>query len=318
MDTRKIGDLDVSTVGIGCNNFGRRLDKSGTEAVVHTAIEVGINFFDTADVYGDGASEEYLGKALGSRRDEVTIATKFGAEMGGDPRRSGASPRWIERAVEDSLMRLGTDRIDLYQLHLPDENTPIEDTLETLDRLVSAGKVRQIGCSNYSEVQIEEALSISRQRGIARFVSVQNEYSLLHREPEKNGVTEACLRNGLALLPYFPLASGMLTGKYTRGKEAPAGSRLAGMPASMADRFVSMRNFDQVERLEAFAKRRGHTILELAISWLVAQPLVASVIAGTTSPEQVWINVDAANWELLPRRPSRNQQDSSRPLRLRH
>ncbi len=300
MDTRKIGDLDVTVVGIGCNNFGRRLDRIGTDAVVHAAMEVGINFFDTADVYGDGLSEEYLGKALGSRRDEAIIGTKFGAEMGGDPSRGGASPRWIERAVEDSLRRLGTDRIDLYQLHKPDENTPIEDTLEMLDKLVSTGKVRQIGCSNYSEAQIEEALSKSYERGLAQFVSVQNEYSLLHREPEENGVTEACLRNGLALLPYFPLASGMLTGKYIRGKEAPAGSRLANMPASRAERFVNAPNFERVERLEAFAKERGHTILELAISWLVARPVVASVIAGATSPEQVRTNADAAKWELFP------------------
>lgn len=300
METRKIGDLDVTIVGIGCNNFGRRLDIAGTEGVVHAAMEAGINFFDTADSYGDGTSEEYLGKALGPRRDEVIIATKFGVQLGDDPSRGGASPRWIERAVEDSLRRLGTDRIDLYQLHRPDENTPIEDTLEALDRLISAGKVRQIGCSNHSEAQIEGALSTSRERDLARFVSVQNEYSLLHREPEKNGVIEACQRNGLALLPYFPLASGMLTGKYTRGKEAPAGSRLAGMSASRADRFANARNFDRVERLEAFVKERGHTILELAISWLVAQPVVASVIAGATSPEQVQANAEAAKWQLLP------------------
>ena len=298
MHTRRIGELEVSIVGIGCNNFGRRLDRAGTEAVVHAAMEAGINFFDTADIYGDGVSEEYLSKALGSRRDEAIIATKFGAEMAGDPSRSGASPRWIERAVEDSLRRLDTDRIDLYQLHRPDENTPIEDTLDALDRLISVGKVRQIGCSNYSETEIEEALATSHKRGLARFVSVQNEYSLLHREPE-HGVTDACLRNGLALLPYFPLASGMLTGKYSRGEEAPAGSRLAGMSASRAERFANERNFEHVEQLETFAKERGHTILELAISWLVAQPAVASVIAGATSPEQVWANVEAAKWQLL-------------------
>jgi aryl-alcohol dehydrogenase-like predicted oxidoreductase len=298
LDTRRIGDLEVSIVGVGCNNFGRRLDRTGTEAVVHTAMDAGINFFDTADVYGDGVSEEYLSKALGSRRDEAIIATKFGAEIAGDPSRSGANPHWIERAVEDSLRRLDTDRIDLYQLHRPDENTPIEDTLETLDRLISVGKVRQIGCSNYSETEIEEALATSHERGLARFVSVQNEYSLLHRDPE-HGVTDACLRNGLALLPYFPLASGMLTGKYSRGEEAPAGSRLASMSASRAKRFANERNFDHVEQLETFAKDRGHTILELAISWLVAQPVVASVIAGATSPEQVGANVEAAKWQLL-------------------
>ena len=299
MDTRRIGDLEVTIVGIGCNNFGRRLDSAGASAVVHAAMEAGINLFDTADVYGDGVSEEYLGKALGSRRDEVIIATKFGVQLGDDPNRGGASPRWIERAVEDSLRRLGTDRIDLYQLHKPDDNTPVEDTLEALDRLVSAGKVRQIGCSNHSGVQIEAALSISRKRGLARYVSVQNEYSLLHREPEK-GVTEVCRRNGLALLPYFPLASGMLTGKYTRGEEAPAGSRLARMSASRADRFANARNFDCVERLAVFAEERGHTILELAMSWLVAQPLVSSVIAGAMSPGQVRANAAAARWELLP------------------
>lgn len=300
MDTRKIADLEATIVGIGCNNFGRRLDRSGTETVVNAAMEGGINFFDTADVYGDGASEEYLGKALGSRREEVIIATKFGAQLGNDPSRGGGSPRWIERAVEGSLKRLGTDHIDLYQLHRPDKNTPIEDTLEALDHLISSGKVRQIGCSNYSEAQIEDAVSTSREHNLAQFVSVQNEYSLLHRDPEENGVIEACLTNQLALLPYFPLASGMLTGKYTRGKDAPAGSRLADMPAARAERFANAQNFELMERLEAFAKERGHTILELAISWLVAQPVVSSVIAGATSPEQVRANAEAAKWELYP------------------
>jgi aryl-alcohol dehydrogenase-like predicted oxidoreductase len=300
LDTRKIADLEATIVGIGCNNFGRRLDRSGTETVVNAAMEGGINFFDTADVYGDGASEEYLGKALGSRREEVIIATKFGAQLGNDPSRGGGSPRWIERAVEGSLKRLGTDHIDLYQLHRPDKNTPIEDTLEALDHLISSGKVRQIGCSNYSEAQIEDALSTSREHNLAQFVSVQNEYSLLHRDPEENGVIEACLTNQLALLPYFPLASGMLTGKYTRGKDAPAGSRLAGMPAARAERFANAQNFELMERLEAFAKEREHTILELAISWLVAQPVVSSVIAGATSPEQVRANAEAAKWELYP------------------
>jgi aryl-alcohol dehydrogenase-like predicted oxidoreductase len=297
---RKIGDLEVTIIGIGCNNFGSRLDSASTDAVVHAAMEVGINFFDTADVYGDGVSEEYLAKALGSRREEVIIATKFGAQLGEDPSQSGASPRWIEKAVDDSLRRLGTDYIDLYQVHRPDESTPTEDTLEALDHLISSGKVRQIGCSNYSEAQIEDALSTSRERDLAQFASVQNEYSLLHREPQENGVIEACLRNQLALLPYFPLASGMLTGKYTRGKEAPAGSRLAGMSASRAERFANAQNFELTERLEAFAKERGHTILELAMSWLVAQPVVASVIAGAMRPEQVRANAEGATWELAP------------------
>jgi aryl-alcohol dehydrogenase-like predicted oxidoreductase len=300
LDMRKIGDLEVTIIGIGCNNFGSRLDSASTDAVVHAAMEVGINFFDTADVYGDRVSEEYLAKALGSRREEVIIATKFGAQLGEDPSQSGASPRWIEKAVEGSLRRLGTDYIDLYQVHMPDETTPTEDTLEALDHLISSGKVRQIGCSNYSEAQIEDALSTSRERDLAQFASVQNEYSLLHREPQENGVIEACLRNQLALLPYFPLASGMLTGKYTRGKEAPAGSRLAGMSASRAERFANAQNFELTERLEAFAKERGHTILELAMSWLVAQPVVASVIAGAMRPEQVRANAEGATWELAP------------------
>jgi aryl-alcohol dehydrogenase-like predicted oxidoreductase len=300
LDKRKIGDLEITIIGIGCNNFGSRLDSASTDAVVHVAMEVGINFFDTADVYGDGVSEEYLAKALGSRREEVIIATKFGAQLGEDPSQSGASPRWIEKAVDDSLRRLSTDYIDLYQVHRPDEITPTEDTLEALDHLISSGKVRQIGCSNYSEAQIEDALSTSRERDLAQFASVQNEYSLLHRDPEENGVIEACLRNHLALLPYFPLASGMLTGKYTRGKEAPAGSRLAGMSASRAERFANAQNFKLTERLEAFAKERGHTILELAMSWLVAQPVVASVIAGAMHPEQVRANAEAATWELAP------------------
>jgi aryl-alcohol dehydrogenase-like predicted oxidoreductase len=300
LDKRKIGDLEVTIIGIGCNNFGSRLDSASTDAVVHAAMEVGINFFDTADVYGDGVSEEYLAKALGSRREEVIIATKFGAQLGEDPSQSGASPRWIEKAVDDSLRRLGTDYIDLYQVHRPDETTPTEDTLEALDHLISSGKVRQIGCSNYSVAQIEDALSTSRERDLAQFASVQNEYSLLHREPQENGVIEACLRNHLALLPYFPLASGILTGKYTRGKEAPAGSRLAGMSASRAERFANAQNFELTERLEAFAKEQGHTILELAMSWLVAQPVVASVIAGATSPEQVQANAYGVKWELLP------------------
>lgn len=298
MDTRKIGDLEVAIVGIGCNNFGSCLDSTNTDAVVHAAIEVGINFFDTADVYGDGVSEEYLGKAIGFRREEVVVATKFGAQLGDDPSQSGASPRWIEKAVEGSLRRLGTDYIDLYQVHKPDEQTPIEDTLKALDHLISSGKVREIGCSNYSEAQIEDALSTSHERDLARFASVQNEYRLLHRDPEENGIIEACLRNRLALLPYFPLASGMLTGKYTRGKEAPAGSHLAGMSAARAQRFANTQNFELTERLEAFAKERGHTILELAISWLVAQPLVASVIAGAISLEQVRANAEGAKWEL--------------------
>jgi aryl-alcohol dehydrogenase-like predicted oxidoreductase len=292
MDTRKIGDLDVTIVGIGCNNFGRRLDRSGTDVVVRAAMEAGINFFDTADAYGDGASEEYLGEALGSRRDEVIIATKFGSEMGADPSRSGASPRWIERAVEDSLRRLGTDRIDLYQLHRPDPQVPIGETLGALDELVKAGKVREIGCSNFSADRLREAEESAREGG-ARFASVQNEYSLLNREPEGEVLPE-CERQGIAFIPYFPLANGLLTGKYRRGQDAPAGSRL---DSARGERLLTEENLAVVERLLEFSESRGRTILELAFSWLLTRPYVASVIAGATSPEQVRSNAAAAGWE---------------------
>src|SRR5215210_8080880 len=208
MDTRRIGSLEVSVVGLGCNNFGRRLDSGATSAVVDAALDAGINFFDTADVYGGTRSEEYLGRALGRRRDEVVIATKFGSAV--DERRKGARPEYVRQAAEDSLRRLGTDRIDLYQLHWPDPQVPIEDTLGALDELVQAGKVREIGCSNFSVEQLREA-EASVLPGGARFVSVQNEYSLLQRAPEQDGVLAECERADLAFLPYFPLASGLLT-----------------------------------------------------------------------------------------------------------
>jgi aryl-alcohol dehydrogenase-like predicted oxidoreductase len=291
MDTRRIGSLEVSVVGLGCNNFGRRLDSDATSEVVDAALDAGITFFDTADVYGDTQSEEYLGRGLGRRRDEVVVATKFGSAV--DEQRKGARPEYVRRAVEDSLRRLGTDRIDLYQLHRPDPQVPIEDTLGALDELVKAGKVREIGCSNFSVNQLREAEEATRD-GAARFVSVQNEYSLLQREPESDVLPE-CQRLGIAFIPYFPLANGLLTGKYRQGEHAPAGSRLQ---SGRGDRVLTERNLTIVEELIEFAESRGHTILDLAFSWLLTQPAVASVIAGATSPEQVRSNAAAGSWKL--------------------
>jgi aryl-alcohol dehydrogenase-like predicted oxidoreductase len=291
MQTRKIGSLTISVVGLGCNNFGRRLNAARTAEVVSAALDNGINFFDTANTYGNGQSEEYLGKALGSRRHEVVIATKFGSQMEGGGR--GAHPDYIRRAVEASLSRLGTDVIDLYQLHQPDPNVPLADTLGALNELVQAGKVREIGCSNFSAEQIREA-EAAEEPGAARFASVQNEYSLLHREPEESGVLAECERVGLAFLPYFPLASGLLTGKYRKGQPIPDGTRLSGG----GNRWVTDQNLAIVERLIQFAESRDHSILELAFAWLLARPVVASVIAGATKPEQVRANAAAAGWSL--------------------
>jgi aryl-alcohol dehydrogenase-like predicted oxidoreductase len=291
MDTRRIGSLEVSVVGLGCNNFGRRLDSDSTSAVVDAALDAGITFFDTADVYGGTKSEEYLAHALGRRREDVVIATKFGSAV--DEQRRGARPEYVRRAVDDSLRRLGTDRIDLYQLHTPDPQVPIEETLGALDELVKAGKVREIGCSNFSADQLREAEEATRE-GAARFASVQNEYSLLHREPEGDVLPE-CERLGIAFIPYFPLANGLLTGKYRRGKDAPAGSRL---DSARGERLLTDRNLDVVERLIGFSESRGRTILELAFSWLLTRPAVASVIAGATSSEQARSNAAAAGWEL--------------------
>jgi aryl-alcohol dehydrogenase-like predicted oxidoreductase len=295
MELRSIGSLKVSAVGVGCNNFGMRIDEPQSAAVVGAALDAGVNLFDTADVYGGTRSEEYLGRALGSRRDEAVIATKFGARL--DDERKGASAAYIGRAVEDSLRRLGTDRIDLYQLHVPDNTVPIEETLGALDALVRAGKVREIGASNFAAEMIDEAETVSRDHGWARFASVQNEYSLLRRLPER-GVLDACVRNGIGFLPYFPLASGMLTGKYHRDTAPPAGTRLANAPKERQEQAFSEKNFNRVEALEAWAEARGHSLLELAISWLLARPAVASVIAGATKPEQVAANVAAAGWAL--------------------
>jgi aryl-alcohol dehydrogenase-like predicted oxidoreductase len=259
--------------------------------VVDAALDAGVNFFDTADIYGKTQSEEFLGQALRGKRDKVVLATKFGKPI--DEHRQGASPAYIREAVHDSLKRLDTDYIDLYQLHGPDESVPIADTLAALDTLVTEGKVREIGCSNFSVDQLREAASAVRD-GAARFVSVQNEYSLLHREAERDVLPE-CERTGMAFLPYFPLANGLLTGKYRLGEAAPQGSRLErrGDP-SLLDREV----LETVEALIAFSVERGHTILELAFSWLASHAPVASVIAGATSPEQVRSNAKSVDWKL--------------------
>lgn len=290
MQTRMIGSLNVSVVGLGCNNFGWGVDARATEEVVDAAIDAGVTFFDTADVYGGTCSEEFLGRALGRRRSAVVIATKFGEKV--DDQRRGAAPKYVRQAAEDSLLRLGTDRIDLYQLHRPDPAVPIEDTLGALDDLVRAGKVREIGCSNFSAEQIRRAEG-SRRR--ARFTSVQNEYSLLRREAERE-VIPTCERLKIPFLPYFPLASGLLTGKYRRGQPTPAGTRISG--GGYFAGLLSERNLASVESLIVFAESRGHTLLELAVSWLLARPIVASVIAGATSPQQVRANAAAANWQL--------------------
>lgn len=291
METRRIGSLEVSVVGLGCNNFGGRLDADRTSAVVDAALDAGINFFDTADTYGDTRSEEFLGRALGRRRDEVVIATKFGSRV--DERRKGARPEYVRQAVEDSLRRLGTDRIDLYQLHKPDPEVPIEETLGALDELVQAGKAREIGCSNFSADQLREA-EAAVDDGATRFVSVQNEYSILHRDPENDVIPES-ERLGIAFIPYFPLASGLLTGKYRREQPAPEGSRLQ---SRMGENLLTDQNLAVVEEIIEFAESQGHTILELAFSWLLTRRAVASVIAGATSPQQAKSNAAAADWRL--------------------
>jgi aryl-alcohol dehydrogenase-like predicted oxidoreductase len=297
MVKRKLGSstLEVSVVGLGGNNFGGRIDFAATNRVVHKAIDLGINLIDTADSYGDkGGSEEWLGKILGEKRKQIVLATKFGLPMDGEL--GGASRRYIMRAVEASLKRLNTHWIDLYQLHRPDPQTPIEETLRALDDLVRQGKARFIGCSNLSAQQVAEAQATAQQHGLSAFVSCQDEYSMLVRNVERELVPTAKAL-GLGLLPYFPLASGLLSGKYQRGAPLPRGSRLSKI-ARHAQRFASERNWRIVGELEAFAARRGHTLLELAFSWLLRDEVVASVIAGATTPQQVEQNVRAAGWKL--------------------
>jgi aryl-alcohol dehydrogenase-like predicted oxidoreductase len=296
MTYRQLGDsgLTVSTVGLGCNNFGRRLDADATATVVGAALDAGITLFDTADIYGLGASEELLGRALGRQRENVVVATKFGMDMqgaNGPDWGARGSRRYIRKAVEASLRRLGTDWIDLYQYHRPDPVTPLEETLATLHELVVEGKVRYLGSSNFAGWQVVEADWISRTGGLTPFVSAQNEYSLLERDVEDE-LVPACEHVGVGILPFFPLASGLLTGKYRRGESAPEGSRLAGQ-----DDRLAQADWDTIEAIEAYAAERGLRPIDVAIGGLAAQPAVASVIAGATRPEQVADNVRAGLWE---------------------
>jgi aryl-alcohol dehydrogenase-like predicted oxidoreductase len=295
MEMRSIGSIPVPLAGVGCNNFGRRIDEDRAYKVVDAAFEVGATLFDTADLYGSGRSEEFLGRALKSRRDEAVIVSKFGMRTPPDGL-DGGDPVWVVRACEDSLTRLATDRIDVYLLHTPDDTTPIADTLAAMSRLVDEGKVREIGCSNFSEKQLDEAEEAAKEKAVSRFVTVQNEYSLLEREAREE-VLPACRRLGISFVPYFPLASGLLTAKYRKGRPAPPGTRLAG-PGGW-DEFMTDERLELVERLMTFAEQHGHTILELAMSWLATQPEIATVIAGATGPEQVRENAEAVEaWRL--------------------
>ena len=299
MQTRTLGssDLVVSAVGLGGNNFGGRIDLATSRAVVHKALDLGVTLIDTADSYGNrGGSEEALGEILGSRRNDIVLATKFGLQMDDAGRLKGASRGYIMRAVEASLTRLRTDRIDLYQLHRPDAKTPIEETLRALDDLVRQGKVRFIGCSNLPAKDVIAAQATARAHGLTPFVSCQDEYSLLEREIERE-LLPVIKARGLGLLPYFPLASGLLTGKYVRGAPLPRGTRLARNAAHAAD-YLTDRNWRVVEALGDFARRQGHSLIELAFGWLLSHPEVTSVIAGATSAEQVEANVAAAGWRL--------------------
>ena len=288
---RRLGssDLEVTVVGLGCNNFGGRIDEEASRAVIDAALDAGVTFFDTADVYGNGGgSEEIIGRALGSRRDRVVLATKFGHGLGDGETARGSRP-YIRKAVEASLRRLRTDRIDLYQYHRPDGVTPLEETLGALHELVEEGTVRAIGSSNFTAGMVEEAHAVAGDRGLTPLASEQSEYSWLARAAEDE-LLPACERLGVGFIPYFPLASGLLTGKYRRGEPAPEGTRLHG-------RDLEEAKLDRVEQLEAFARERGATLLELAVGGLLAQPAVASVIAGATKPEQVRANAQAGSWQ---------------------
>lgn len=299
MEQRNLGrsGLTVSAVGLGCNNFGGRIDRGATRAVVHKALDLGITFFDTSDTYGEnGASEEYLGRALAGRRNEIVLASKFARPMDRDGRLQGASRRYIMSAVEASLTRLNTDRIDLYLQHIADPRTPIEETLRALDDLVRQGKVLYIGCSTLSAWQVVEAQWTSTHLGLDRFVACQERYNLIERQLDHE-LMPVIQSYGLGLIPFSPLANGLLTGKYRHGAPLPAGARLTTTPR-IAERYLTQANWAVVERLSTFCATRGHSLLELAFGWLLHRPAVASVIAGATTPEQVEANVGAAGWAL--------------------
>jgi len=297
METRTVAGLELSVVGLGTNNFGRNVDADATASVVHAAIDHGITFIDTADKYGGTLSEEFIGRALRGRRDQVVLATKFGMPVDDDPTHSGASRRWIRDAIEHSLRRLQTDVVDLYQIHQPDPDTPIEETLAALAELRQEGKIRAAGCSNFSAKQLQEGIeAVQANSSLEPLVTAQSEYSLLQREVEQDGVLDACAQNGIGFTPYYPLASGLLTGKYQPGEPPPPGSRFA-----TVDRYQPMwteRNLALAARLNEFATSRGHAPVELAVSWLLTRPAVTSVICGATKPEQVAANASSANWRL--------------------
>ncbi|HEY5664071.1 MAG TPA: aldo/keto reductase [Ilumatobacter sp.] len=297
METRRLGALEVSAVGLGCNNFGMRIDADATRRVVDAAIDAGINYFDTAESYGRGLSEEYLGRALGARRSQVLVATKWGHTASLADGERGGAPAQIRARLEGSLTRLGTDYVDHYQLHRRDPDTPVEETLGCLAELRAEGKIREIGCTHFAAGELVAAAEAAAARDLPGFASVQNHYSLLTRAPETDGVLDACERLGVAFVPYFPLESGLLTGKYRKGVERPEGSRLA-VWGDRAGAFIDDDKLEVVERLIEWSRARGHRLLDLALSWHTSNPLVASVIAGATSPRQVTDNVAASRWRL--------------------
>jgi aryl-alcohol dehydrogenase-like predicted oxidoreductase len=287
----KLGNLDVSAIGLGCNNFGRALDAEGSAVVVNAALEAGVNYFDTASNYGEGQSEAFLGAGLGSRRNDVVVGTKFGVAVKGWEGSGGASPEYVRKATERSLRELDTDYIDVLMIHFPYPETPIEDTLEAMSALVDQGKVRYIGCSNFDPAQLSEALDVSAGKGLAGFVGNQVQYSMLHREPETSGLDQVCLERGVGLLPFYPLANGLLTGKTRRG-EPPKGR----LQMDRYQKFLTDENFDLVEGVGAFARARDLSMVEVTLGWLLAQKAVPSVTPGATTAEQVASNVLAADW----------------------
>ena len=299
MQKRSIGALDVTVVGIGCNNFGRQLDAAATEAVVHAALDAGINFFDTADAYGNPKtmSETLLGPLLKPHRESVVVATKFGRVI--DDKRQGAKPAYVKAATEASLKRLQTDRIDLMQLHIPDPTTPIEDTLGALADLMAEGKIREIGVSNIEAPELRHMTETARAHHLPGFAAIQMEYSLLYRAPVAD-ILKECERSGVKFLPFRPLFNGLLSGKYRPGAPAPTGSRIGGKSAAAQAEILSPENLRIVRALTEFAEARGHTLLELAFGWLLAQPIVPSIIAGVSSPAQAASNAAAADWRLTP------------------
>jgi aryl-alcohol dehydrogenase-like predicted oxidoreductase len=300
MEVRRLGSAGplVSVVGLGCNNFGMKLDERQSVAVVHAALDAGITHFDTAEMYGGGQSEVLLGKALGNRRESVVVATKFADRPEGEPYRPGILRKRILEGCDISLGRLGTDHIDLYYQHHPDSEAPVEEALEALMELTAAGKVRHVACSNYGPELVEEAVTAARRLGFTGFVADQVHWNLLSREVE-TGTVPALRKHGLGIVPFFPLEAGLLTGKYAEGEEWPEGSRLVALPRF--SRFATKESFARVRHLAAFAGERSHNLLELAFGWLLSQSGVASVIAGATTPEQVMANVQAGSaWRLTP------------------